>query len=133
MKLAVRWGRQGESTVSTVAQLDAVLDAIAGAGKPQVVDLLDPARDDPWGERVLVQVGVGHANRSFVMFDADSVWAVEPGVEALAEPVWFDYGGTPTEYQSSRTRVRSETARQAAREFMLTEGRRPTCVDWAAA
>jgi hypothetical protein len=132
VKLAVQWGRQPATTVSTIEQLDAVLDAIEQAGRPFMVDLFDPDHDDPWGERVLIQIGVGHQERSFVMFDADSVWATETGTPLGSEAIWFDYGGTPTGYQPRHTRVRPATARRAAHEFLVSGGQRPTCVEWSA-
>jgi hypothetical protein len=132
VRLTVQWDRQPPTTVVTTDELDTVLDAIAGVGRPVMVDLFDPERDDPWGERALIQIGVGHPDRSFVMFDADSVWAVDPDTPPSRHAIWFDYGGTPTEYSPNRTRVTPETARQAAREFLARGGQRPTCVQWLA-
>jgi hypothetical protein len=130
VKLAVQWAGRPAQTVTGVEELDTVLDGIERDGRPVTVDLFDPERDDPWGDRVLIQIGVGHADRSFVMFDADGAWGLEPALPLAPDPVWFDYGGTPTEYGPSRTRITPAAARQAAREFLDREGARPTCVEW---
>src|SRR5262249_22582825 len=42
----------------------------------------------------------------------------QPGIEPWPEDINFDYGGTPTDYHPEETRVRSETARQAAPEYV---------------
>ena len=130
MRLAVQWEGRPARAVTTVEELDVLLESIERAGRPVLVDLFDPERDDPWGDRVLIQIGVGHPDRSFVMFDADAAWGVEPGTPPASDPIWFDYGGTPTEFGPTRTRVSPAVAREAAREFVARDGGRPTCVEW---
>lgn len=130
MKLAVQWAGRTAQTVASIEELDAMLDDIERDGKPVAVELFCPGHDDPRGDRVLVQIGVGHPDRSFVLFDADGVWGVEPAMPVASDPIWFDYGGTPTRYGPGRTGCSPSNARQAAREFLAWDGARPSCVEW---
>ncbi len=81
-----------------------------------------------------VMVGIGH-ERSFVDW-LDNSGAREsgsdPDVPAWPEPIGFDLYGNWHEYEPDDTRVSSDTARQAAREYVAT-GARPPCVGWQAA
>lgn len=135
----VAWGRddtlpnrQPDATVTTSAQLDAVLDQITQAGKPTVIDI-SPTDDGPDG--AILQIGIGHPDHSFVQYlDADDA---EQDLTAIGEPahvppnqeVMFDMAGTPIGCGLDRAMVSPKTARKAAHEYIRT-GRRPTNVDW---
>lgn len=128
--LAAQWEHHSPLIVPTVVELDRVLDRIAEAGRPMTVNIYHPGggADLPAGR--LVQLGVGHAERSFVMLDADGTWAVEDPLPPLGAGIWFDYGGLPTEVPPAHTRVAPATARRIAREFIASGGTRPTFVRW---
>lgn len=127
--------RGGEASISTAAELDAVLDQVADQAvtddQPYAVQIY---RD---GEDVGLMIGVGHPERSFVSWVDNAVpegtgdaAAHEPGVVAPNEPIGLDFFGTWTELDPQRTRVMPEAARQAAREYIET-GQRPTGVEWS--
>lgn len=130
----VEWGEH-QAQVSTVAELDAVLDRAtqdrSPSGLPYKIDLVLDGSGGDVGERGL-QLGLGYPERAFLM------WFGEPaggmGYEP-ALPPWdrkvlsFDYGGVPTEDGPERLRVSPGAARRAAWEFMET-GRRPESVAW---
>ncbi|MEV0605855.1 Imm1 family immunity protein [Polymorphospora rubra] len=130
MKFAVQWGRNAAVPVATVEELDTVLDHITDERRPQMVNLFNPDHGDPWDEQRILQIGLGNPDRSFAYLDPDQVWAVDPTLEPASEPIWFNYGGTPTEYSTARTRIHPATARQAARDFLTTDGQRPGHIDW---
>jgi hypothetical protein len=127
-------GRGNEVPVSTVDELDAVLDRVAAQATAE--DLPYAVQVHRPGRHGAVMFGIGHSVRSFLDWldrgqphgTADR-YAVEPGVSAASEPVAFDFYGDWTEMPPERTRVTPLAARDAAREFVRTGGR-PTCVEW---
>jgi hypothetical protein len=136
----VTWGCGNHKTISSAAELDTVLDEIDAAGLPQLVGIYPPeyttADFDPWSDAArppALQLGVGHPDRSFLLFIGDGGGeAIEAGMPPWpddAADIAFDYGGEPVFCGADRARVRPQTARQAAREFVAT-GQRPTCVTW---
>lgn len=141
MSFRVAWGRTGERGVVGVEDLDRVLDEIGAAGRPQVVSIYPPgyveeSESSPWDEppRDVLEIGIGHPDRGFV------VWLGEQGGlgaerevppwPAASHDIAFDYGGDPVFCGPERASVTPGKARQAAREFIASGGRRPTCVDW---
>lgn len=140
MSYVVTWGRGNRRPASTIAELDTALDEAAASGVPRMVGIYPPehlAGDaSPWDEPLpaALQVGVGHPDRSFVLWLGPEGGI---GVEADALPwpvgaadIAFDYGGDAVFAGPGRARVTPATARQAAREFVST-GQRPTCLQWA--
>lgn len=132
----VAWGldetlpeRQPRVPASTIVELDEVLDRIAAAPEPTAVDII-PA-DIPPGERRLLQIGLGHPQRSFVFYLGAPAggYARESGVPEWDEEIVFDHGGEPTEYLPEWTRVTPMAAREAAREYLRT-GTRLTLLGW---
>jgi hypothetical protein len=137
-RYTVTWGYdenadtgQFTTEVSTIEELDAVLDRVAAeaAASPQLLDIY------PAGWSGLVppglQLGIGHPDRATVVYaDADgSAYGFDPALPEWPEPISFDYGGQWTELDPKRTRVTPEAARQAAREYVEV-GERPTSVEW---
>lgn len=123
-------GEQLTAEITTVTEMDAVLDGIAASADwPQMVDIC-PTK---WTGLVPpgLQLGIGHAGRTALTFaDADdSAVAVDPALPLWPEPLGFDYGGQRTEVDPERLSVTPETAREAARHYVET-GHRPTCVAW---
>jgi hypothetical protein len=118
--------------VETEADLDAVLDGIQNRGIPQMVDLFPADESDtPAWESTGLQIGLGHPSRAFVWFSdgTGADFGYEPELAPVAEEITFDYGGVPTGYDPTRTRVSPATARRAAREF-LQSMERLTHVRW---
>jgi len=136
----VTWGRGNRRPGSTVAELDAALDEAAEAGIPRVVGIYPPEHLDgdasPWDTALppALQIGVGHPDRSFVLWlGPEGGIGVEAGVAPWpdgAPDIGFDYGGDAVFAGPYRARVTPAVAREAAREFVRT-GRRPTFVEWA--
>jgi hypothetical protein len=135
----VTWSRDKRQPVASVAQLDAVLDEIASRSGRYSVGIYRPEDLDnpvpPWEEppHGALELGVGDPDRSFVVFvGAGGGVGTDPGMPPWpdgAPDIAFDYGGDPVFCGPDRARVRPETARQAAREFVAT-GQRPTCLAW---
>ncbi|MGA8115901.1 MAG: Imm1 family immunity protein [Actinocatenispora sp.] len=133
----VAWGRddtqpdgQHSVQVSTVAELDDVLDRIEATGAAFAVDIYrtDDPHEIPYG----LQLGVGHQHRPFLLYAGDAPaggLGVDTAVEEWPEDIEFDTGGEPTGYGPDRTRVTAEQARHAAGEYVTT-GRRPTTGTW---
>jgi hypothetical protein len=128
----VSWGRgDGAAVVTTVAELDAVLDTITTGptGLPYSVSVfVDNGDDFP----PMIDICVGDPDTSFayhVAADGSSAWGYEPGVPPQADLV-FDYAGQATDAWPERTRVTPGAARQAAREFVTLDGERPVNLQW---
>lgn len=128
------WGRGNRCEVATADALDAVLDRVETQRSPDGVPFkVDIVRDDPDGFPVGLQLGIGHNDRSFVLYIGDpaSGYAYEAALELWPDDLVFDYGGQPTEYLPEETRVTPAMAREVARVYVRT-GERPTCVTWDA-
>lgn len=133
MSIDITWGRgKGAASVSTVAELDAVLDTI-GQGHterlPYCVTLVAPGGAD---FPVMLDICVGHPERSFVYHlaaDGGSAWGHQPDLDP-GPAFTFDYAGTPTDAWPERTRVTNTTAREAARQFLAGGGQRPRALAW---
>jgi hypothetical protein len=134
VKYAAKWGREPRAEFQSVAELDALLDAIEPSpesGLPVNVSIykLDGSDFPP-----TLQIGLGHPERSYVAFidvedDERSGWAFDRAVPPWREPIRFDLGGEPTDCPQERTRVTPDAARQAAREY-VESGERPAGVEW---
>lgn len=139
MTYVVSWGRGNRRQVTTVAELDVALDEASAPSVPQLVGIYPPEHFNtdasPWDDelRPAVQIGVGHADRSFVVWlgpegGVGNDPTAPPWPEGTAD-IAFDYGGDPVFCGPDRARVTPTLARQAAEEFVRT-GTRPTCIDW---
>lgn len=124
----VTWLGTGHAVVTDPSQIDAVLGPLHEAGQPCVVDVFRYRDGRPDGG---VQVGVGHADRSFVLYfgEPDGGYAVEPGIEPWGCDIEFSYGGQPTGYDPSETRITPGRAIALVRQFVATDSR-PAGVDW---
>jgi hypothetical protein len=120
-----------EVEISTVAELDAVLDQVAVHAATEKVPFAVQVHDDAAPGSVML--GVGHPERSFVDWlvpDGLHQYAYEPKFAPGGEPIGFDVYGDWREHPPEKLRVHPGTAREAAREYVRT-GRRPTGVEWA--
>jgi Immunity protein Imm1 len=137
MSYLVGWGRddaqpggQYEVVVNDTDELDLVLDRIAQAGVPQMVDIVpsDDAHPIPYG----LQIGLGTNDRSFAVYFGEPAGGVgyDPDLPPAPASIRFDYGGEPTDYDPDQLRLTPEQVRQAAREYVAT-GQRPTNISWA--
>lgn len=139
MSYRLYWGRGNQRTVTTIEDLDQVLDEIAGqrgkGGVPFMVDVLPAVDADDPTELPGLQLGIGHPDRAFVFYTDPDVsllgYGHEPDLAEWDTDLSFDYGGTVTDYEPYKTRVTPTTVREAAREYVRT-GQRPTCVTWGA-
>jgi hypothetical protein len=135
MIYTVGQGRDYRQPVSTVEELDAVLDHLTEKarieGRRYKVGVAKQGEHGKY-HYVGFDIGIGHPDRSFfwVYGTPDSAgYAYEPGLSEWPEEIVFDVGGQATWYQPQDTRVTPQTARRAAREFFTTV-RLPTCVHW---
>lgn len=128
----VGWGRgAGTAQVSTAAELDAVLDSIVVApqGLPYSVSIVAPDGPD---FPPMLEICVGHPERSFLYHvgdDGGRAWAYQPDLPPGSEFL-FDYGGVATDAWPERTRVTPSAARDAARRFIASGGKRPRNLSW---
>jgi hypothetical protein len=131
----VTWGSNttgGQDKIAMVEQLDQVLDSVAVSpgGLPYNVAIVIP---DGSRYPVMLEIGIGHAERSFTYWvglgDDDAAWAFQPEL-APVEGIVIDYAGQATEVWPERSRVSAQAAREAARRFVATDGRRPDNVSW---
>ena len=116
--------------VDSVADLDALLDRLAGdERRAEMPSLVEIVSDD---EVRALDVGVGCSGFGVVVWHDDDDAADEVlasvGTVVVGEPVFLDFGGTPTTMPRDAA-IPVDVARQAAREFLVT-GRRPTAVAW---
>lgn len=123
-----RWSTR----IVTVAELDRVLDdAVVAPGElPYSVAII--VADDSTADPVMMEIGVGHPERSFAFYTGgpdDGAWAYEAVVPEISGWI-IDYGGQATDVADHQTRVTAATAREAARRFVATDGRRPGNLHW---
>jgi hypothetical protein len=124
----VTWLGTGHALVETPDEVKALLSALHEAGQPVVVDVFQYHDGRPAGG---AQVGVGHPERSFVLYfgPPEGGYAVEPGISAWDDDIEFSYGGQATDYHPAETRITPARAYEVVREVVAT-GERPTNVDW---
>ncbi|GAB2918129.1 hypothetical protein GCM10027280_01450 [Micromonospora polyrhachis] len=122
------WLGTGHATLSNPEQVDAVLAPLHQAGQPVVVDVFRYRDGRPDGG---VQVGVGHPERSFVLYfgHPEGGYAVEPGVGPWDGDIEFSYGGQATEYHPTETRITPVRALEVVRQLIATD-ERPSSVEW---
>lgn len=134
----LEWGWGETTQVSTVDELDAALDSIATNLDPdgdldgmKVTILADGRAFGPLP--VAVEIALGHPGRSSLLYlGPEGVGTgFDPALPVWGGgPVWFDANGVPVDYDADRLRLTPEAARIAAREFVASDGHRPTCVSW---
>jgi hypothetical protein len=138
VKYDVWYGRHGREPVSSVTELDAVLDVVqrqrGDGGAPYAVTIVPAVEDAEFDELPGLQIGIGNDERAFVFFStADghgTGYGFEPGTQEWSTILAWDYSGQWTDYEPAKTRITPATAREAARQYIAT-GRRPTCVQWS--
>jgi hypothetical protein len=124
----VTWLGTGHARLDSPDEVDAMLTPLHEAGQPVVVDVFRYHHGKPAGG---VQVGLGHPDRSFVLYfgHPEGGYAVEPGVPPWDGDIEFSYGGQVTEYHPAETRITPALAFEVVRELVGTDAR-PTRVDW---
>jgi hypothetical protein len=127
MAVTVYYDRNPPSVVSTVDELDQLLDQIAAT--PRYVEFPVFVSMETADRRFVLQIGLGRTDLSaLVWYDADVDIVASKGTVGYERRPRFNYGGTPTDaYDDSAVPVAA--ARQAAREFFTTQAR-PACVEW---
>lgn len=129
------WDDAGSAAVSTVEELDAVLDQVAASRDAdgysyKVGVFADDAAVGPLP--IGLEITLGHPERASVLYIGPDGTGIgyHPDTPAWdGEPVWFNASGVPTDYGPDRLRLTPAQARHAAREFVRT-GHRPTTVCW---
>jgi hypothetical protein len=135
----VEWGYDdtqpdghGLAELSTAEEVGTLLDSIgAQCAKADtlVVVYVYPSDEDD-GLPTGMQIGVGHPERSFAYWMGDEGGvASEPDLSPGPAGLGFDYGGQPFFPTPDELRIRPETARLLAQDYVRT-GRRPTRTDW---
>jgi len=123
-------GEADDATIiHTAAELDAVLDEVAGWSGPNIVELLiesDPAQaildvgiDTEFGRGTLYYAGEGYDDGCFPRSDSKSD----------EDPLLYYYMGSDREFPRD-AEIPLAAVREAAHEYMTTGGRRPTGIDW---
>jgi len=124
----IDYGTKPSELVSTPQELDAVLDRATEESQqeecPYLVQIY-PVTDNPSKTEPMLKLGVG---RSFSFLDWDMDYV--PGELDGGEETTWEWSG-PME-KGPGVGIPNEVAREAAREFVRTGGRRPTNVEWVA-
>lgn len=130
MTVRVSYDREDPVTVSTVDELDAMLDRIVAVERYR----RDPVMAEVTSvdEQRVLQIGLGYPTFSVLQWydlTVDGPEAlVSEGTTDASGFGGYNYGGTWTEFDAT-TAVPVDVARDAVREFAET-GSRPTCVSW---
>ncbi|GIJ50020.1 hypothetical protein Val02_69060 [Virgisporangium aliadipatigenens] len=129
------WDEHSQATVSTVDDLDTVLDRVAasrdedGYGYKAGI-FADGATFGPFP--VGIEITLGHPDRASVLYTGPEGVGIgyDPALPPWENgPLWFNYNGVPTDYVADRLRLTPTQARDAVREFVQT-GKRPTNIEW---
>lgn len=125
--------QDGAVIVSTPAELDAILDTVAGWDGRRLVDFYVVGATRP----ALFNVGLhGKAGRGALVYSAGSEgWISTETPESgwsTDEPILYYLMMSDTEFPAN-CEVSLDVARQAAHEFMATGGERPTATAWRTA
>lgn len=119
-------------TVATTDDVDALLDRVR-AESPEHAPILMEVHisGDPYSQGL--DVGV-NGDRGVLRYSGrdwpEGVYSTGDG-PAQGEPLRYFYMDTDTEFPPNSD-VPLTTVRQAVREFLTTNGARPTCVEWQA-
>ncbi|MGW5743708.1 Imm1 family immunity protein [Amycolatopsis sp. NPDC003861] len=119
----------GATRVTTPAELDRVLDAVAATDGPTLAELYtDGDPDKSW-----LEVGL-HGDRASLRYvgdDAPNGACSKGGTFASVhgEEVVYYYMNNPREYPAD-AEIPVELARKAAHEFLASGGARPSVVAW---
>ncbi len=119
----------GATTVTTAADLDRVLDAVAAMSGPTLAELYTDG--DP--EKSWLEVGL-HGERASLRYVGDDApngahskgetFPLPPGGEVL-----YYFMNNPREYPDD-AEIPVDIARQAAHDFLTSGGQRPSGVNW---
>lgn len=119
-------------TLRGADDLDTLLDRVASdqAGRPSP-PLLQISRRER-GSWAILHVGlnsdrgvVGHTDKSGAVISSD-------GTDSAGEPLTYDHMGLPHEVPAN-AEIPSDEVRRAARDFLLSDGARPSGVRWQVA
>jgi hypothetical protein len=122
------------TTVETAAELDAVLDTVAGWEGRIIVHLRIARPAEPAMRRFALYVGVfGDAAQGALIYSSPSGLSFSkatPGPEwSTADPILYYYMNSDTEYPVD-SEIPLDVVRRAAHEFMATGGQRPSGPAW---
>jgi hypothetical protein len=134
MKLFVNYtgSPDGDATLSTPADVDTVLDEVQRkvSGQGALLMLIGPA-DDAEGNGPLLQVGID-GDKGVLTYDGESapdgLLSHGGDVDGL---VFYSYQGTKAEFPAS-AEVPYDVVKQAVKEFLRTDGARPSTPEWRA-
>jgi immunity protein Imm1 of predicted polymorphic toxin system len=121
----VEWGEDGTAWVSSVAELDALLDKLAreAAAKPFMVDLVSPS-----GDSLSIGLGSKKSVLSWIPSGGNPPYYASKGNPEADGAVVFFYRGSWSEFPGWSA-ISIAAARAAMRTFFQT-GARPTTVEW---
>lgn len=138
MSYGVEWGTRDLVEVSSVSELDALLERAAFESAknsaPTIITITQSElpEDQPFPAPYGVCVGIGHAERGYALHIGlpHGGIAVEPDLAPWPGPISFDFSGKQVEYPPTDTRIRPGTALRIARHYVET-GRPLPEVEWA--
>ncbi|GAA3459931.1 Imm1 family immunity protein [Saccharothrix longispora] len=116
--------------VSTVDEVDDLVDRVCGESPPAAPILMDVhLSGDPYAQGLDIGIAVDHG----VIRYSGRAWprgVVSAGEGAVdGEPRSYFYMGHQREFPPN-SEVSIDVVRQAVKEFMESDGARPTCVHW---
>lgn len=119
-------------TVATADDVDALIDRVRAESPAHAPILMEVhIAGDPYGQGLDVGIGEDRGALRYSGRDwPEGVYSIGDG-PADAEPSQYFYMDTDTEFPPNAD-IPLATVRQAVREFLATDGARPTCVEWQA-
>ncbi|GAA3879825.1 hypothetical protein GCM10022243_50590 [Saccharothrix violaceirubra] len=137
MALIAAYDPDGPVAITTVAELDAVVDQVVGWGHRAVVELKIARPVEPRGRQLSLTVGIhGAAGLGTLIYSSpDGVWfgKATPGPEwaEVDERVLYFLMSADTEYPPE-SEIPLDVVRRAAQEYWHGGGSRPGGVGWCA-
>jgi hypothetical protein len=120
--MKVKWGDDEARDVTTIAELDALLDRLSHLERPTIVELFHE-------KGTTLAIGVGLGDSVVVFFGNDgSSWTAAGNLERKGDSLVFDFCGEPSEFLPTMA-LACAVARAAVRSF-FESGERPNDVVW---
>lgn len=132
MAIEVNWQREPETRIETAEEVDTLLDqlkALSTDSHQPIIAMIGRA-DEDFGPSL--QIGV-NGERGFVTYGSGipGQGGTSSAGDGPDRPIAYYFQGTPTEF-SERIEIPFGIVKQAVREFLATNGERPTSPPWAA-